>query len=780
MKLLLKIAKNEFRHLFYSPIAWFLLIVFLVQCAIFYVIPVFHMALTQDMVLANNMHRGLGKLEPDPMTAEVFLRGGLFSYAVSNLYLFVPLLTMGLISRENNSGTSRLLFSSPVRLREIVLGKYAGIMFFNLLLIAVVGIFMSTGAFNIRHVDYGLLISASLGFYLIVCACSAIGMYMSSLSNYQIVSALATFTIIFVLGRIGSLWQKYDFVRDLTYFLSLQNRTGKMLTGLVTTKDVIYFLAVSGMFIGFTLVRLKNGRESKPWYVRTGRYAAVAVVTLAVGYLSSRPALTGYWDATGNKRNTIHPRTQQLLRNLGDSSLEVTLYTNLIDQNAMAGLPEMRNSFYMARFWENYLRFRPDIRFKYVYYYDVDDRDSTPYKYLPGKNLDQIAAEMADGMDLDTSLFLPPAEIRRQIDLKSEGYRLVMQLRHKGRTEFLRTFVDGFIWPDEMVVDAALKRLVEGKSPRFLYVTGQLERSILQRADRDYYGPVNAKTGRRALVNIGFDVDTINLSLQDIPPGISGLVLADPRMELPPLVMEKLRKYVREGGNMMLLGEPGKQYVMNPLLRELGVQMRYGQLVQPTFDETPDMVKPYLTDSCAGLAEESIMLALRRANALGVKADTATTLMPGVTALEFADSAFSVAPLAMTMPGRAWLKAGPFVRDSTLPPMDPAQGDAYQASFPTILGLTRNIGGKEQRIVVCGDADFISNARVAGNFFGNAFYSWLSNHEFPIYTPGEPAKDTQLSITGDAAGLQKTIFLWVVPGILLAAGMILLIRRKRK
>lgn len=780
MKLLFKIAKNEFRHLFYSPIAWFLLIVFLVQCAIFYVIPVFHMALTQDMVLANNMHKGIVKLDPDPITVDVFLKGGLFPYAVSNLYLFVPLLTMGLISRETNNGTSRLLFSSPIRLREIVLGKYAGIMFFNLLLIGVTGIFMVTGAFNIRNIDYGLLLSATLGFYLIVCTCSAIGMYMSSLSNYQIVSALATFTVIFVLGRIGSLWQKYDFVRDLTYFLSLQNRTGKMLSGLITSKDVIYFLAVSGMFIGFTLVRLKNGRESKPWYVRMGRYAAVVAATLAVGYFSSRPALTAYWDTTSNQRNTIHPRTQQILHELGDSSLEVTLYTNLLDQNAAAGLPEMRNSFYMARFWENYLRFRPDIRFRYVYYYDVDDRDSTVYKYLPGKNLHQIAAEVADGMDLDTAMFLPPAKIRRQVDLKGEGYRLVMRLRYKGRTQYLRTFADGFVWPDEMVVNAALRRLMGDQAPKYLFVTGQLERSIVTRGEREFSGPVSAKTGRRSLVNIGFDVDTVNLSLQDIPPGITGLVLADPRMDLPPVVQEKLRKFIDGGGNMLLLGEPGKQYVMNPVLKQLGVQLRYGQLVQPTFDETPDMVRPYLTDSCASLGEELIMQGMRKAMEEGLKRDTASTLMPGATALEYADSVFSVTPLGMTMPGRTWLKAGRLVADSTLPPMDSAAGDAYQRSFPAIARLTRQIHGKEQRIIVCGDADFISNARAAGSFFGVSFYSWLSNNEFPVYTPVKAATDTELAITGDAAGVQKTVYLWVLPGILLAAGMIVLIRRKRK
>jgi ABC-2 type transport system permease protein len=112
------------------------------------------------------------------------------------------------------------------------LGKYFAIMLYNLLLLGIVGIFMVAGLVSISHVDTGLVLSALLGFYLLTCAFSAIGIYMSSLTNYQIVSAIATFLVFFVLTRISSLWQQYDFVRDLTYFLSMNGRTNKMVAGL--------------------------------------------------------------------------------------------------------------------------------------------------------------------------------------------------------------------------------------------------------------------------------------------------------------------------------------------------------------------------------------------------------------------------------------------------------------------------------------------------------------------------------------------------------------------
>lgn len=778
MKLLFKIARNEFRNLFYSPIAWFLLIVFLVQCSIFYTIPVLNGALLQDMSNRNgSVLKGL--LSQESLTYNLFLGGGLFTYAIGNLYLFVPLLTMGLISRETNNGTIKLLYSSPVKLRQIVFGKYLGMMLFNLLLIAIVGIFMTTGAFQIRHVDYGLLLSAAIGFYLIVCTYCAIGLFMSSLSTYQIVSALASFAIIFILGRIGTLWQKYDFVRDLTYFLSLQNRTGKMLSGLVTSKDVIYFISVSCMFVGFTMIRLRNAREDKPWLLKAGRFALVFIITLLLGYISSRPRFTAYWDMTATKANTIHPRTQQLLKDLGDSTLEVTLYANLLDQNIQPGLPENRNASYMSRFWEMYLRFRPDITFKYEYYYDT--ADSMVFKIMQGKNIHQIAAEYAESMDLDIAMFKKPEEMKRQIDLGPEGYRLVMQLKYKGRTEFVRTYLDGIIWPDEQNMNAAIKRLLNADAPKVLFVTGGLERNIFKTGEREYAVHTSMKLARPALVNVGFNVDTINLATQDIPAGISSLVLADPKTDLSPVVMTRLRNYVNDGGNMLITGEPGKQSVLNPFLRELGVQLMEGQLVRPTYNETPDKVISVHTAATADLAEEIAMIGMRTAKEKGIKVDPVTTLTPGVTAVSYVkDSAFKVTPLALTDSGRAWLKIGTLVIDSTLPPINPQEGDIRQPSFPTIIALTRNIKGKEQRIVVSGDADFMSNQRYSSGPFRNAFYSWMDYNRYPVYTPRQLPRDTKLTVSAEAAGLQKTFFIWILPGLILVSGMVVLIRRKRK
>ena len=144
MKLILKITRNELRNLFYSPVAWFLLIVFLIQCAVVFTSLLYPIAHAQDIYRENDPNfRNWGDL--NSFTRILFVdQGAMFSHVLRNLYLFVPLLTMGLISREVNNGTIKLLYSSPVSTRQIVLGKYLAVVLYNLLLLAVILLFLFT------------------------------------------------------------------------------------------------------------------------------------------------------------------------------------------------------------------------------------------------------------------------------------------------------------------------------------------------------------------------------------------------------------------------------------------------------------------------------------------------------------------------------------------------------------------------------------------------------------------------------------------------------------
>jgi ABC-2 type transport system permease protein len=815
MKTILKIARTELALLFYSPIAWFLLIAFMFQAGLAYTSEIEGILTSQDMGGRNLKYLMF-------LTSRTFAPPfGIWPQLVGKLYLYLPLLTMGLMSREINGGTIKLLYSSPIKVREIIFGKYLSMMVYNLALVLVLAIIVLFGLSDIQHADAGMLFAGLLGVYLLLCAYAAIGLFMSCLTSYQVVAALSTLVLLAVLSYIGQLWQDIDFVRDLAYFLSIQGRADHMLMGLITTKDIIYFMVIIGMFLSFGIYKLQSDRESRPLIVKIGRYVGIVVLALAIGYVSARPGLVGYLDATANKTMTLTVGAQKVLKEMGDTPLEVTSYINLLDGRFYYGKPDQRNAD-MGR-WEPYLRFKPDIKFKYVYFYDSTG-DKNLFKYNPNMTVKTLAERYAKSMKVDLDRFETPEELRKTVDLRPEENRYVMDLHYNGRKTFLRLFDDQMVFPSETETSAALKRLMQAKLPMIAFVQGESERSIDKLGDRHFKYLTNQITFRNSLVNQGFDVEKVFLKDEDIPKDITALVIADPKIAFDSASMRKIRQYIADGGNLLIAGEPGKQAIVNPLLESLGVQLMDGMMVERNRDFSPELVQPYLTAAAAGFTkklhedfDDSLVIAMHGAAGLSY-----TTGGP-----------FTITPLAMTSGKKSWNKKikpdesmielsedqvegrgfgsgimivgdGPVAEDAPktkpkkvvvpkTPDPDPdilnfdaGKGD-QQGPLPAVLGLSRTINGRQQKIVVAGDADFLSNAELARfniqtcNFdFSTAIFSWFANGEFPIDSSRPPSKDKRLNLTDSGLTFLKVLLMGILPGLLLILGSILLIRRKRK
>jgi ABC-2 type transport system permease protein len=267
------------------------------------------------------------------------------------------------------------------------------------------------------------------------------------------------------------------------------------------------------------------------------------------------------------------------------------------------------------------------------------------------------------------------------------------------------------------------------------------------------------------------------LKEKEIPTDIAALVIADPKTNFDTAVLAKLQQYIDKGGNLLIAGEPGKQTVLNPLLHKLGVQLLEGTLVQPSKQYAPDLVLPYLTHTAAGFSKALA----------GDFEDSLRVSMPGAAGLAYnSNSGFDIKSLVETDGKLSWNKKARLVTDSAELVYSPAEGDEKKA-FPVALRLTRMVGGREQRIVVTGDADFLSNAELnrhnvrTSNFnFNTALFGWFSYGEFPIDASRPRSKDTHINLTDKGLSALKFIFLGVLPGMLLAFGLILLIRRKRK
>lgn len=799
MNIVSKIARAELRGLYYSPVAWFLSILVFIHLASYLVVFIYTGYVGQEIIdQMNPDHVGIRSITHMVMNQS---NGGLVPNVLQYLFFYFPLLTMGLISAEMNRGSIKLLQSSPIKVSSVVKGKMLAMVLYITFLMFIMAVFCAYGIFTIEHVQIPLMLSAMLGFFLLLCVYAAVGMFMSSLTTYPVVSGIATFIVLFLLGYVGSFLQKYDFLRDLTFSLGMNRggspRVGYFVKGLITSRDLIYFITITLMFVSFTYFRLKGMMDPKPWFVRGIRYVFMFIVSLLLLYTSSRYQWTKYWDVSREKLNTIHPETQKLLRDFDENyPVEVAVYGNYFSKLYGLTVPETRNAGLLTELWEQYIRFKPDMKFNYRYYYDMAYQDSITFKNLgkPAEEVFEITKKANQGVH--TSRLISPDSMRTIYDFEDEKYESVMVLSYKDRSVILRFYSPPAPWPEEIHVATALKVLQSETGLKKVRLTsGNLERSPYKRGEREYSRYFIGRESTMSLINLGFDSDTLNLEFEEIEKDIDILVVADPKTELSPIAQAKIKHYLAEGGNAYFLGEPNKEMVLNPLISDLGVELAPGMVLEVTYHETPDKVMSYppyypLKDLAPGAHHNYEQERAEAAEKFDLDtyidkdADYLARLTPTTTEVLIKDSSmYSSKVLLTTIEERqAFRKLGRVVLDSVPPQFDPENGDVRKSSFATTVGLTREFPTKQQRVLVSGDADFFSNLRNTRPYlFQTPAFSWLVDNQYPAYVPEEPSTDVRFkdTLTSRSASIIMHIFLWVLPALFILLAIVFLVRRQR-
>ncbi len=760
MKIIYKIAKAELQSLFFSPIAWLILILYTFQTGIDF-------AGLLDSVMKNR-EMGYGATN----ATSRFFGGweGVLTVVQGYLYLYIPLLTMNLMSRELGSGSIKLLYSSPVTNVQIILGKYLSMVVYALVLIGILLLYVIIGAFIIKDFDYSLVFTGLLGIYLLICAYAAIGLLMSSLTSYQVVAAVGTLAVLSLLTYVQSWWQDVDFVRDLTYWLAIPGRSQEFLFGMISSANVIYFFLVIALFLAMAIIRLQSRRQKSRWTVTWGKYLGVWAFVLLLGYVTSRPAFKSYYDATETDQNTLTPNSQKIIGQM-NGKLKMTTYVNLLDKFFWVGLPARVNE--DMKFFEQYLRFKPDMEMDYVYYYDTP---SVPAYHEEGDlTMEEQAKKMMKINDLNPKLFLTPEQIKAKIDLSGEYNRVVRELEYNDKKTFLRLFDDNMIFPTEAEISAALKRLVMDL-PKVGFLQGHGERVVDNVGERSYSMFTHANNFRYALINQGFDFVEITLE-KNIPEDIDILVVADLKEALSEQEQQYFDEYVAHGGNLVIIGEPRRQEVMNPLVASMGVRFMPGCLVHPTQEYDADLILVKPTKEAQKLNYWFNQL---HSYGYGIA-------MPNATGLEYTeDKGFDVMPLLISPETGSWneLETVDFVDDKAI--LNIEAGEVEQ-SYPTALALSRKIGDKEQKILILGDADCVSNGELlktrpginAFNYYliAGGFY-WLSDEEVPIDTRRPMSSDNEVFIGERGASVLSTLFVWILPCSLLLLALFIWLRRR--
>lgn len=250
MKNILTLAEREFRAYFTSPIAYVVLTMFVFLSGVF-----FQTILSQVVEYAS-----MAGLQAQQFGGEIppFDVPGLVSESfmgtLSVILLFVlPMTTMGLFSEEKKRGTMELLLTLPLTDLQVVAGKFLAAMAFYLVMLATTAVPMSA-LFLYGDPAWGPLATAYLGLFLYGAALVALGLFVSTLTENQIIAGVLTFGVILLLWMVDSLAQgAAATTREVLTHMSILGHLDDFLAGVLALSHVVFYLSLMtlGLFLTY-------------------------------------------------------------------------------------------------------------------------------------------------------------------------------------------------------------------------------------------------------------------------------------------------------------------------------------------------------------------------------------------------------------------------------------------------------------------------------------------------------------------------------------------------
>lgn len=241
------IARTELRRIFLSPLAWTVLAV--VQFIMGYVF------INLLVEYANNPYNG------DQTGLSDYIAGSLYGFATIVLLLVMPLMTMRLFAEDRKAGNLTLLFSAPVSLTEIVLGKFLGLCGF---IAAVLGLMalMPLSLHWSTDMDWGRIAAGLLGLFLLMGAFAAAGLFVSSLTREPTIAAVGGFGLLLLIWLLQVLSGNDSIpFKELWGYLSLIDHYDSLRRGIFSSADVAYYGLFTTLFLWLTVQRLDMERN---------------------------------------------------------------------------------------------------------------------------------------------------------------------------------------------------------------------------------------------------------------------------------------------------------------------------------------------------------------------------------------------------------------------------------------------------------------------------------------------------------------------------------------
>ena len=234
---MIAIFKKEFRNYFMSPIGYIFVAVFTFLASMFF---------SSGILMSQK--------------ADISI---MFS-DINVIYLFLAaLLTMRLLSEEKNKKTDQLLLSSPVSITEIVLGKYlAAMAVFGVTLI--ISLIYPAIMFRFGNPSLSEVIGSYIGFILLWGAFISVGIFISSLTESQMIAGVFTFSSLLLIYFISwfEMSLQNEIAKKIVNWFSLLSRYSEFQSGILNVENIIYYLSFIFVFLFLTVKGIDKRRYS--------------------------------------------------------------------------------------------------------------------------------------------------------------------------------------------------------------------------------------------------------------------------------------------------------------------------------------------------------------------------------------------------------------------------------------------------------------------------------------------------------------------------------------
>lgn len=478
---------------------------------------------------------------------DLFMGYPYIGYALSSVvFLFLisfPILTMRILAEERHQKTDQLILTSPVSVSSIVIGKFLALSTVFAVPVAIISVYpLILSIFG--TVSFGESYLAILGFFLYGLACIAIGIFISSLTESQVISAVLTFGALFLTYIMSGICNMISATGNLlTKILSafdMVSRFDDLLNGSLHVTSIIYYLSVIVLFLIFTVQSIQKRRyQISTKNISMSAYSStVVIISTALAVLlnvlsAELPAKYTAFDVTSNKLYSLTEETKAMVGALEE---DINIYVLVNEEQADSVLDTTL---------QNYADLNSHIKLSYV------DPAINP-KFFTQYTNSSISYN---------SIIVEGSKRSKVID-----YNSIYETEFDYST--YSSTVTGY--DGEGQITSAIAYVTTDDMPKIYLLEGHGETTF----DESFLSAIEKEN---------VDYETINLmNYDEVPEDAQCIIINAPTEDLSDDDTEKMLNYMNNGGDVLLVSSyTGKELAnFSSLLDYYGVSASKGLIIE--------------------------------------------------------------------------------------------------------------------------------------------------------------------------------------------------------